>query len=148
MWKLSDNISHWQAHNCHYSYYYSTLVFACPPSFTYSLGIDHCSMVLMRPSANLGSLSTPLSGQSYLFPLELEVWGMWYEGTDISLNSFCLNPLSCSDPCLSETRLFGSWLDSLRCPRSFQYILFPAYVNQGLSLVIFNQRAPVSAGGS
>lgn len=104
----------------------------------YSLGIDPSLMDLIGPSADWGTLSFLIEGGtkpklnwSYLFSLDL-----------IASASDTRMPLSLSIPtpwilktalipALSEAGLFGCWLDCLRCPESFQYLLSQPMLSNG-----------------
>lgn len=94
--------------------------------------------------SSLGSVyairgTKPRLGQSHLLSLESEAQEARDTRipTSLSIPAAWTSPQptlhtpSCSDPCLSEVGLFGCWLDSLRCPRSFQYILSLPVVTKG-----------------
>lgn len=63
---------------------------------------------------------------------------------DVSLNFCCLNPQSGSDDCPFRSWIVWLLIGFFEMSKILSIYYFPACVNQGLSLVIFNQRAPGS----
>lgn len=83
----------------------------------------------------INELCPPLSevqnpGWSHLFSLELDVCVKTQGLTSLSISAAWI-PRAALMIALSEAGLFGCWLDSLKCPRSFQYIIFLPVLTKG-----------------